>query len=349
MKWLCEHVAANSNRFNIGDDGCTPYKRLHGKRDTGHVLQFGEKTHYFTTARNRAKLDRRWRDGMYLGTSLMSNEHFIADENGGIKRARGIARATKEIRWDRSWAQRITGTPMELNANTVIEECENPHHAKDRAEREARDHDSPEPEHPNVDADEHPPPQLPDIVRYRITKHDCIKHGYSLDLGCRRCTELNNGNAQTSENHSEACRKRFYTCFVDTNDARFAEWRRTSKEFAQERERGIQEAVPGPSRPLVPEVLDDSIPYEDDDDGDDVDPGTLVDLRVQLGATPVDASNAILNMTRTLKPTTFYEIYGRGELTRHAQESRRNLNVHGIRVLDLRTTMPDGTLWDLSL
>ena len=121
MKWLCEHVAANLNRFNVGDDGCTPYQRLHGKRYSGHVLELGEKIHFFTPARTRTKLDKRWHDGMYLGTSLVSNEHFVANERGGISRAMGIARVKKEVRWDRAWAQRIIGTPMKPNTDAVIE------------------------------------------------------------------------------------------------------------------------------------------------------------------------------------------------------------------------------------
>ena len=46
--------------------------------------------------------------------------------------------------------------------------------------------------------------------------------------------------------------------------------------------------------------------------------------------------------------TTFVEAYGRGAIGRAAAENRRNLNVTGLRVLDLRTTMDDGTCWDLS-
>ena len=54
-------------------------------------------------------------------------------------------------------------------------------------------------------------------------------------------------------------------------------------------------------------------------------------------------------MTHTCKPTTFHEIYGRGELSKLANEAKRNLSVRGLRVVDLSTRRPDGRYWDLSV
>ena len=45
----------------------------------------------------------------------------------------------------------------------------------------------------------------------------------------------------------------------------------------------------------------------------------------------------------------FFEMYGRGEIVREANASRRDLNVVGLEAMDLRTSKPDGTAWDFTL
>ena len=46
---------------------------------------------------------------------------------------------------------------------------------------------------------------------------------------------------------------------------------------------------------------------------------------------------------------TFFEMYGRGEVVRQANTTRRDLNVVGLEAMDLRTTKPDGTPWNFCL
>ena len=45
---------------------------------------------------------------------------------------------------------------------------------------------------------------------------------------------------------------------------------------------------------------------------------------------------------------TFLEYYGRGGICTQANKVRRDLNVHGLGALDLRTTKPSGDNWDFS-
>ena len=45
---------------------------------------------------------------------------------------------------------------------------------------------------------------------------------------------------------------------------------------------------------------------------------------------------------------TFLELYGRGSICHEANQSRKNLNVHGLGALDLRTTKPDGSSWNFT-
>ena len=84
MRWIIEHVANTTNRSVLGPDGRTAYHHWHGKQFNGHVIEFGEKLTYFVLNRIRAKLDRKWEEGVYLGTSNVTREHFIWTSEGGM-------------------------------------------------------------------------------------------------------------------------------------------------------------------------------------------------------------------------------------------------------------------------
>ena len=56
----------------------------------------------------------------------------------------------------------------------------------------------------------------------------------------------------------------------------------------------------------------------------------------------------VCNPTLPSYSPTFFEVYGQGNLVKASHGIRRNLNINGLRALDLRTTKPDGTPWDFS-
>ena len=66
--------------------------------------------------------------------------------------------------------------------------------------------------------------------------------------------------------------------------------------------------------------------------------------------TRFDAVMAVSRMTAHAKlpQTTFHEFYGRGEIVQTANVARRDLNIKGLAVFDLRVVRPDGKFWDLS-
>ena len=45
---------------------------------------------------------------------------------------------------------------------------------------------------------------------------------------------------------------------------------------------------------------------------------------------------------------SFFEVYGHGNLIRAAHGCRRDLNVNGLKAMDLRTCKPNGERWDFS-
>ena len=106
-------------------------------------------------------LDNRWNEGMYLGTSGVSGEHYLGISKGYVVHDRGVARVKPEHRWNPARAGAIVGTPMKPNADNdeSIDAYAQPHANLDDAARDQLAHE--EDLHPHVQ----PPPATPDVVR----------------------------------------------------------------------------------------------------------------------------------------------------------------------------------------
>ena len=50
----------------------------------------------------------------------------------------------------------------------------------------------------------------------------------------------------------------------------------------------------------------------------------------------------------TGKRPTFMELFGQGRVVEMSNSHRRDLNIHGLGALDLRTNRPDGVPWDFN-
>ena len=48
---------------------------MYGRKCNAKIVEFGEHCYYDAPKKLRAKLDSRWRLGVYLGMSASSNEH----------------------------------------------------------------------------------------------------------------------------------------------------------------------------------------------------------------------------------------------------------------------------------
>ena len=80
----------------------------------------------------------------------------------------------------------------------------------------------------------------------------------------------------------------------------------------------------------------------DDDVVADDHPVMVIQALMAAGASRRDAVYKVSQMT------TFHEVYGRGFICEQANLERRNLNVRGLRVFDLRVLRPDGAPWDFT-
>ena len=70
MKWLVEHAASLRNRYSTTQTGETPYERQHGQKASDKAIEFGERVFYFIPKKLRAKLNLKWKLGVYILVTL---------------------------------------------------------------------------------------------------------------------------------------------------------------------------------------------------------------------------------------------------------------------------------------
>ena len=87
MKWLIEYVGVVLNKYAIQPDGKSAYHSLHGKKVSERLVEFGEVVMHDVPKKRRSKLDQRWTTGVFLGTTMHSNENYVALTNGCVVRA----------------------------------------------------------------------------------------------------------------------------------------------------------------------------------------------------------------------------------------------------------------------
>ena len=266
----------------------------------------------------------RWEVGIYLGTTMSTNEVNIGISSGNVTRSRAFTRVRADQRWNRELVQKITGTPMHpgpWEEEAAVESFEDPHANLDAAERSRLDDDA---------------PAVQDQVssRLRITKRDVEKYGVSDN--CAKCARYTLGEDPIG-GHTEACRQRFYRLMEEADDPK---WRTIQSErrvlvepaaadIAPEDEveaRAVHTdfEVPAELWQNVPEwadknddLLDDLFldtddemvdRFDEDPHVDPVDPGMDVDMLVTMGVEPIDAIRFINKLSKS-GPVTFHEFY----------------------------------------
>ena len=73
--------------------------------------ELSEKIFYSTPRKGRAKMDLRWKLGVYVGSGWSSNEMFIGTKSGNVVKARSAVRVVEQSRWSLSAIQNIVGIP----------------------------------------------------------------------------------------------------------------------------------------------------------------------------------------------------------------------------------------------
>ena len=86
MAWLVKWAAEFLSKHSCGDDGRSPYERLHGEKCVTPLVPFGESVMYLpmrTASSSKGEPARKV--GIWLGIIERAEETFIGTRNGVIK------------------------------------------------------------------------------------------------------------------------------------------------------------------------------------------------------------------------------------------------------------------------
>lgn len=291
-----------------------------------------------------------WSAGIYLGTTLSSNEAYSGLPDGNVTRARALTRIRPDQRWRADLIARIAGTPdvpSVLPDDSILEAFANPHVHLDAEQRAMLDEEAdlgdrlenqllpPPPRHPDAPTDRAPP-------RLRITRKQLKHYGYSP--GCPRCTDIGAGDQDTNKNHNESCRARIYGEMRNAKDPLYDHLRNyPDKHDARP---PLEPASSGTASRPTPGPPDGPIILEDFEQKDF---GAIVDMLVDLGADVIDANRYVCQLVKAHNPASMYEIYGRGQISKTAAlDCNKGLNVRGVGVLDFRFPNPLCKAWDFA-
>ena len=164
---------------------------------------------YFVPKRSKAKVDMRWRVGIFLGRAERSNEAFVSTASGSVVKFRAITRVVHASKWDLNTLFKIVGTPAPMCPNpngnrdpAWIGDEDGPHlHEFDKEINALAEEAIPpkaKTDSPNVDSAGQ---DLRNLPRDTIMQEDFVKRGFTA--GCPRCRDLQGGRIHTQANNSE--------------------------------------------------------------------------------------------------------------------------------------------------
>ena len=100
VPFLVMQAAAHWNRFHLGKDGMTAYRRLKGRNCKKEVVETGESVWYLKPkSRGKRKLESRWTTGIWAGIRDETNEVMIGTDEGIIKVRTIRRKGSEEERW----------------------------------------------------------------------------------------------------------------------------------------------------------------------------------------------------------------------------------------------------------
>ena len=218
FRWLVEHAVDIINKFSINRTGQSPYEELHGQKAKERRAEFGERVFYSVPKKSRAKMDLRWKLGVYLGHAHASNEIYVGIHNGNVLKVRSVVRVVEGSRWSKTAVLKVLGIPGALKpvdddnlTADDIEATENPHDFEPSSTERG------------VEAEDAAQADREDDAhrRIRITRKDLDKYGTTP--GCPRCADLDYGLHKSKKAHNEECRRRIYGCYRREEDAKWAQ------------------------------------------------------------------------------------------------------------------------------
>ncbi len=140
--WLLEHTAILLNIRARGEDGKTPWERARGRPFGLKLYGFGEQVFWRLPSKGpqhdeQGNMSARMLRGVFLGYHRTSNSYLVMNEDGEVKKTRGLQRMCLDERWKVeklaavravpwAWGRRAERRPIELGKD-VDKHQEQPH------------------------------------------------------------------------------------------------------------------------------------------------------------------------------------------------------------------------------
>ena len=115
IPWIVRHAGGVLNRYQMGKDGRTPYRRMKGRGFKREVVEFGEYVMYMRLeSEGKDKGETRWSEGVFVGVRDESGEILVGTREGVVK-ARTFRRYwTEGERWRKEEIEEMVGVPWEM-------------------------------------------------------------------------------------------------------------------------------------------------------------------------------------------------------------------------------------------
>lgn len=242
VHWLFEHAAWVLSKFVVDAEGRTAYGRLHGREPRERICEFGEQILFYLPEKSRAKMNARWRYGIFVGRAMASDQNVIALSDGSVTRARAMTRVVPSARWNAEKIMKINATPVN-EKQTSLDSIEGEENPREHAASES----------PDVE----PNPQRA-TRRLKIELRDLGRFGFTR--GCKKCLLHSQGRHSSAhkEHHTEACRSRIYARMKEAGVKKYLDAGQLDQERLRARTKKGDEALVDQSAPKADDVADPS-------------------------------------------------------------------------------------------
>ena len=115
---MVEHAPTLINRFQLGRDGRTPFRKLRGKDNDARVCEFGEQVLAKIVKRRgkhrlKNQMEAQFFQGTWVGIHMRTNEHIVVRASDGkALRARTVRCNKQGEQWSKEAVMNIKATPM---------------------------------------------------------------------------------------------------------------------------------------------------------------------------------------------------------------------------------------------
>ena len=109
--WIVRQSGWLLNRFCVGRDAYTAFQRYKGRTYNGEICDLFECVLFKVLSQDEAKLDDRFRLGVWLGKTARGDDHLIFDGDD-VRKCRTVKRRLVYLRWDRERVDAVDVHPQ---------------------------------------------------------------------------------------------------------------------------------------------------------------------------------------------------------------------------------------------